>query len=197
MGSLLSLPTPFLALILISQAAAQTFPICDADSHICTAKYPKDYLDLRWYGLTGTIPTEMFQHTQLTHIKLYRNELSGTIPTEIGRLTNLQQLILFGNSLSGTLPTEIGRLTQLQRLELNENSLSGTVPSEIAKLTRLHHLWLFDNKLVGQWSREVGELFARLRRRRNGLEIGEQRSGKDSEKDKDIVKDTSVGLGWG
>ena len=79
MGSLLSLPTPFLALILISRRRAD-LPTCDADSHICTAKYPKDYLDLRWYGLTGTIPTEMFQHTQLNTYKTLPNELSGTIP---------------------------------------------------------------------------------------------------------------------
>ena len=47
-------------------------------------------LDLGHNGLTGSIPSEIGNLTNLIFLNLYSNELIGSIPTEIGNLTNLE-----------------------------------------------------------------------------------------------------------
>ena len=102
------------------------------------------------------------------------NNLSGTIPAEIGNLTNLVLLRLQANNLSGTIPAEIGNLTNLRELQLQENNLSGTIPAEIGNLINLEHLYLNHNALTGPIPAEIGDL-ARLVRfglYNNDLEAG-------------------------
>ena len=86
------------------------------------------------------------------------NNLSGTIPAEVGNLTNLEVLRLQGNNLSGTIPAEIGNLTNLRDLQLQDNSLSGTIPAEIGNLTNLEQLSLGHNALTGPIPKEIGNL---------------------------------------
>ena len=47
--------------------------------------------------LTGSIPAEIGELSNLTWLELNLNQLSGSIPAEIGELSNLQTLILHGN----------------------------------------------------------------------------------------------------
>jgi len=47
----------------------------------------------------------------ITSLFLQSNQLSGTIPSELGQLTQLTGLILQSNQLSGTIPSELGQLT--------------------------------------------------------------------------------------
>ncbi len=116
------------------------------------------HLYLSSNSLSGAIPTEIGNLTNLTHLGLYSNSLSGAIPTEIGNLTNLTWLTLSGNSLSGSIPTEIGNLTNLTHLYLSSNSLSGAIPTEIGNLTNLTHLGLYSNSLSGAIPTEIGNL---------------------------------------
>ena len=51
--------------------------------------------------------------------------VTGSIPTEFGDLTNLEILNLKHNQLDGTLPTEMGKLVKLRSLELGINLLDG------------------------------------------------------------------------
>jgi hypothetical protein len=63
-----------------------------------------------WYGITVS-------DGRVTEINLGNypgNNLSGTIPQDIGDLTNLIKLNLSYNQLSGTIPLEIGNLTNLK-----------------------------------------------------------------------------------
>jgi len=62
------------------------------------------------------------------HRDLGSNNLSGSIPSEIGNLTNLEWLYLDNNNLSGPIPPELGGLKKLNTLDLSLNNISGTLP---------------------------------------------------------------------
>ena len=106
-------------------------------------------LDLRLNNLTGMIPTELGNLTNLENLNLTGNKLSGAIPTELGNLTNLEDLNLSFNQLSGALPASLGKLTNLKKLWLVNNQLSGAIPTELGNLTNLEVLILNNNQLSG------------------------------------------------
>ena len=108
--------------------------------------------------LSGEIPPELGNLTNLQALYLWENELSGEIPAELGRLTNLQLLYLNRNKLSGEIPAELGRLTNLQLLYLDQNELSGEIPPELGNLTNLRALIVWRTKLSGEIPPELGNL---------------------------------------
>ena len=75
----------------------------------------------KWYGIE-------VRDGRVTTINWYHKGLTGSIPKEIENLTNLQCLSLYGNSLSGDIPIEICKLTNLQTLYLDNNNLSCEMP---------------------------------------------------------------------
>ena len=91
-----------------------------------------------WFGVTCTGDT-------VTSLSLQTNQLSGSIPPELGNLTNLTTLELWENQLSGSIPTEIGSLTNLTILNLSYNQFSGSIPSELGNLSNLVELYAADN----------------------------------------------------
>ena len=115
-------------------------------------------LDLWENQLSGTIPEELRNLSNLRVLNLYRNQLSGTIPEELGDLSNLAFLSLDTNQLSGTIPEKLGELSNLVYLNLFKNQLSGQVPEELGELSNLLRLDLSDNKLSGQVPEKLGEL---------------------------------------
>lgn len=79
-------------------------------------------------------------------LTLHNNvDLTGAIPTEVGQLTQLMLLSLFGTGLSGPIPTELGRLLSLERLFLHFTGLTGTMPAEICALRALNLVQLSAN----------------------------------------------------
>ena len=82
-------------------------------------------------------------------INLEDAQLSGEIPSELGNLTNLTTLNLSNNELSGEIPSELGNLTNLTTLNLSNNELSGEIPAELGNLTNLTTLNLSNNELIG------------------------------------------------
>ncbi len=115
-------------------------------------------LSLSENSLTGTIPPELGNLTKLEGLHLSENSLTGTIPPKLGNLTKLQGLTLYDNSLTGTIPRELGNLTNLQVLHLYDNSLTGTIPPELGNLTKLDELPLYRNSLTGTIPPELGNL---------------------------------------
>ena len=78
--------------------------------------------------------------------------MTGTIPPELGNLSNLEFLRLYGNQLTGPIPPELGNLSNLETLWLGDNQLTGTIPPELGNLSNLKDLRLHNNELTGELS---------------------------------------------
>jgi Leucine-rich repeat (LRR) protein len=115
-------------------------------------------LELNNNELTGPIPPELGDLSNLTELQLYNNQLTGSIPPELGDLSNLTDLWLGFNQLSGSVPAELGNLTNLIFLWLSSNQFTGTIPPELGDLSNLQYLFLDRNKLSGAIPVELGEL---------------------------------------
>ena len=115
-------------------------------------------LNLHENELTGRIPLELGNLSNLNHLNLWGNQLSGEIPAELGDLSSLGVVSLSVNQLSGEIPSWLGRLANLRRLDLRWNQLSGEIPTELGRLTNLTHLYLRNNQLGGEIPTELGNL---------------------------------------
>ena len=115
-------------------------------------------LSLEGNQLTGAIPGQLGNLSNLTLLDLDDNQLAGAIPDELGNLSNLRWLDLRGNQLTGTIPTQLGNLSNLWRLYLDDNQLTGTIPTQLGNLSNLTSLSLRDNQLTGTIPDELGNL---------------------------------------
>ncbi|GAK59692.1 hypothetical protein U27_06677 [Candidatus Vecturithrix granuli] len=117
---------------------------------------------LGWYGVSCA-------NGHVTRLTLPANNLTGMLPPELANLTQLQQLTLSGNNLRGQIPASLftpfgadGKakpaLGSLQVLELDQNSLEGSIPRELEHLTDLRTLALHHNALSGRLTPELGNL---------------------------------------
>ncbi|CAN8270179.1 unnamed protein product [Cochlearia groenlandica] len=106
-------------------------------------------IDLSRNYLNGSIPPG-WGALPLVRISLLGNRISGQIPKDLGNLTNLTSLVLEYNQLSGKLPPELGNLQKIQRLFLSSNYLTGEIPSTFAKLTEMTDFRISDNQFAGK-----------------------------------------------
>ena len=94
-----------------------------------------------WFGVATD------DEGRVTRLELDGNGLSGALPPELGNLTNLRELDLYDNELSGSLPESLGNLTNLEALYLDRNQLSGPLPLSLVNLTYLKDLNLRNTDL--------------------------------------------------
>ncbi|THU67651.1 hypothetical protein C4D60_Mb05t26960 [Musa balbisiana] len=107
-------------------------------------------LDLSYNNLTGQIPAAIKNCAVLKELRLQGNMLSGSIPPELAELTNLTLLDFSFNSLSGPILVQVSPLQSLQGLLLSNNQLGGLIPSELSlMLPSLVKLNLSSNRLTG------------------------------------------------
>ncbi|XBI28452.1 hypothetical protein VPH35_052679 [Triticum aestivum] len=100
-------------------------------------------------GLTGKIPVELSNHTELLGLDLSQNKLEGGIPPEFGRLTNLRFMSFANNRITGPIPDSIGNLSNLTTIDFYGNGLTGSVPISFGNLLNLRRIWLDGNQLSG------------------------------------------------
>ena len=134
-------------------------PVSDWNGVVIRGQPPRVIaLNLTTSGLSGRIPPELGDLSELRSLHLYGNELSGEIPPELGRLTRLETLDLGDNQLAGVIPPELGRLAGLVSLDLSFNQLSGPLPAQIGDMKRLEWLVIADNQLTGSISTTLESL---------------------------------------
>ncbi|PHU01668.1 putative leucine-rich repeat receptor-like protein kinase [Capsicum chinense] len=109
-------------------------------------------------NLSGTIPPEIGNFTNLIYLDLSINQISGKIPPQIGSLARLHTLYIFDNNLNGSILEEIGYLSSLTGLALSTNSLNGSIPASLGNLKNLNYLELFNNQLSNPIPSELENL---------------------------------------
>lgn len=131
-------------------------------------------------GLTGEIPRDIGNVTELQVLSLGENKVSGSIPKSIGRLKKLWFLDIetatlsggFENlfslsslrylhvslaGLTGPLPDEFGLFfPAMVECLLPGNHFTGKIPSTIGNMTKLRHLDLANNQLWGDIPKSIG-----------------------------------------
>ena len=84
-----------------------------------------------WHGVTNDASG------RVNELLLVRNGLTGELPADLGDLTNLVRLWLIDNQLTGDIPAELGDLLNLTFLRLHNNQLTGELPQSLTGLTAL------------------------------------------------------------
>lgn len=109
--------------------------------------------------LTGPIPPELGNLSNVAFMYLGFNELSGEIPPELGNLRSVWELGLDANELTGRIPPELGSLRDTGgELNLRLNKLTGPIPTELGNLESLAKLRLGYNNLEGRVPPELGQM---------------------------------------
>uniref|UniRef100_A0A0E0AS38 non-specific serine/threonine protein kinase n=1 Tax=Oryza glumipatula TaxID=40148 RepID=A0A0E0AS38_9ORYZ len=107
--------------------------------------------------LTGPVPS-FFGKFPMQYLSLAINPLSGPLPKELGNLTNLISLGISLNNFTSNLPEELGNLTKLEQMYIDSSGFSGPFPSTISKLKKLKILWISDNDFTGKIPDFIGSL---------------------------------------
>ncbi|CAH1434668.1 unnamed protein product [Lactuca virosa] len=90
--------------------------------------------------LSGSIPSEIVNSTQLHRLNLSSNNLVGVILKEFGKLKSMLILYLSNNQLSGMIPVEFGSFRDLLQLDLSTNRLNGSIPKSIGNWAHIYRL---------------------------------------------------------
>ncbi|UZR92287.1 leucine-rich repeat domain-containing protein [Chondrinema litorale] len=106
----------------------------------------------QWYGVTTN------DNGCVIKLILNNNNLSGTIPTEIGNFSNIVEIDFGKNSISGSVPAAFGNLTTLEILWLNENDLTGQIPGGFFGMSNLTNLYLFSNNFTPPMPNQLNQL---------------------------------------
>ena len=90
-----------------------------------------------------SIPSSVFDKTNIEELNVSNNSLTGSIQSQIQQLTKLKVLNASNNLMTGV-PAEIGQLKNLEILNLSNNELTG-LPNELSNLSNLKVLNLSGN----------------------------------------------------
>jgi Leucine-rich repeat (LRR) protein len=80
---------------------------------------------------------------RVTGIFLTNNNMTGELPDEIGNLSELRDLRLDDNNLSGIIPSALGNASKLEDMQLRRNQLTGI--GDLSGLTNLVQIHIGEN----------------------------------------------------
>ncbi|TYI13338.1 hypothetical protein ES332_A08G051900v1 [Gossypium tomentosum] len=90
-------------------------------------------IDLSCNRLTGEIPTEIGNLSEIRSLNLSHNNLTRHIPSMFSKLKQIESLDLSYNNLIGRIPTQLTELYTLEVFNVSYNNLSGSIPSPKAQ----------------------------------------------------------------
>ncbi|TYH20511.1 hypothetical protein ES288_A05G435800v1 [Gossypium darwinii] len=90
-------------------------------------------IDLSCNRLTGEIPTDIGNLSEILSLNLSHNNLTGHIPSTFSKLKQIESLDLSHNNLIGRIPTQLTELYTLAVFNVSYNNLSGSIPSSKAQ----------------------------------------------------------------
>ncbi|KAL1111093.1 hypothetical protein V6Z11_D02G034100 [Gossypium hirsutum] len=113
--------------------------------------YPEGYLEevIEFTTKSGFLSYEGNILTYMTGIDLSCNNLTGHIPPELGNLSEIYSLNLSHNKLTGVIPSSFAKLHQIESLDLSYNNLSGEIPNQLVELNSLEVFSVAYNNLSG------------------------------------------------
>ncbi|RDX82637.1 LRR receptor-like serine/threonine-protein kinase ERL1, partial [Mucuna pruriens] len=121
-------------------------------------------IDLSFSSLTGSLPVlRRGNLCKLQNLDLSNNDLTGDITQMLETFSSctnqsLMFLNLNSNKLTGTLPHSLGLFNSLCDLDLSSNSLSGPIPASVGNLSNLGSLNLEGNMMNGKIPESIGQL---------------------------------------
>ncbi|KAI3676885.1 hypothetical protein L1987_86499 [Smallanthus sonchifolius] len=153
---------------------------CKWDGITCDKSNRVTSINLPSKSLTGTLPSDINQLSQLKTLAVQRNSIAGDLPT-LANLTFLEQVILDGNNFTSIPPDFFSGLNNLQSFSvsdnrdlspwilpetLNQNSnlqsfqasnanIMGSIPDIFESLHNLQNLRLSYNNLTGTLPRSL------------------------------------------
>ena len=83
----------------------------------------------------------------ITELRLDFHNMTGMLPLDIGNLTDLVQLDLSFNRIAGTIPNAIASMSSLSVINFTNMCLEGEIPREMRQLSELRQLILANNYL--------------------------------------------------
>ncbi|KAL9339618.1 hypothetical protein Peur_068633 [Populus x canadensis] len=95
--------------------------------------------------------------TYISGIDLSCNNLTGEIPFELGNLSNIKLLNLSHNSLTGPIPPTFSNLKEIETLDLSYNNLNGEIPPQLLDLNFLSAFSVAHNNLSGKTPKMVAQ----------------------------------------
>jgi Leucine-rich repeat (LRR) protein len=125
------------------QGIVCTFPTDNSANRIMA-------IDLDPAGYDGFLTASIGNLTELTSLRISKNNFRGPIPETIANLQKLTRLSLTQNLFTGRIPQGIINLKHLQILDLSQNHLSSKIPADITTLRSLVQLSLSNNALSGR-----------------------------------------------
>jgi len=146
-------------------ALMENIRVLDLSQNYLTGEIPQDVGNLKRLeyfalsgngGLSGPLPSSLFELKSLQYIYFQENSLTGKIPSSIGMYQDLVGLNLGSNEFTGSLPNGLYNLTNLMFLYLHENSLGGSISDKIGQLTALTQLSLYGNPFTGTIPSSLG-----------------------------------------
>ncbi|TYH82243.1 hypothetical protein ES332_D02G045900v1 [Gossypium tomentosum] len=116
-----------------------------------TLYYPDSYLEevIEFTTKGGFYSNKGDILLYMTGIDLSCNNLTGHIPPELGNLSEIHSLNLPHNKLTGVIPSSFSKLQHIESLDLSYNNLSGEIPNQLVELNSLDVFSVAYNNLSG------------------------------------------------
>ncbi|XP_022722218.1 probable inactive leucine-rich repeat receptor kinase XIAO [Durio zibethinus] len=119
-------------------------------SHVFPSSSMKEWIEFTTKSVSYSYGGDILKH--MSGIDLSCNRLTGQIPVELGNLSEIRSLNLSHNNLVGVIPSSFSQLKQIESLDLSYNNLSGRIPIQLVELNFLEVFSVAHNNLSGSTS---------------------------------------------